>query len=230
MKDVFSGYKPTIVQFLRELEKNNNRNWFNKNKQRYENEVLFPSLDFISAVGERLPSVSENFTAIPKRMGGSIMRIYRDTRFSKDKTPYKTNVGIQFRHRLAKDVHSPGYYIHIAPDECFVGVGTWRPPSDALFKIRKHIVENPKKWIAVRDSKTLNAEYELIGEKLKSAPRGFNKEHELIEDLKRKDFIVSKNIDEKVIEKDSFVDDTIKLFKSAEPLMKFLCDALVVPY
>ena len=127
-------------------------------------------------------------------------------------------------------MHSPGYYVHIAPDECFIGVGTWRPPSDALFKIRKHIVENPKKWIAVRDSKTIIADYELIGEKLKSAPRGFDKEHELIEDLKRKDFVVSKNIDEKIIEKVSFVDDTIKLFKSAEPLMKFLCDALGVPF
>ena len=230
IKDDFNGYKPTVMQFLRELEKNNNRNWFNLNKQRYENEVLFPSLDFILAVGQQLPSVSENFTAIPKRIGGSIMRIYRDTRFSKDKTPYKTNIGIQFRHRLAKDVHSPGYYVHIAPDECFIGVGTWRPPSDALFNIRKHIAENPKKWIAVRDSKTLNANYELIGEKLKSAPRGFDKEHKLIEDLKWKDFIAFKNIDEKDIEKNSFVDETVKLFKSAEQLMKFLCDALGVPF
>ena len=109
-------------------------------------------------------------------------------------------------------------------------MGTWHPPSDALFKIRKHIADNPKKWIAVRDNQMLNADYELIGEKLKSAPRGFDKEHELIEDLKWKDFIAVRNIDEKDIEQNNFVDETIKLFKSAESLMKFLCDAVGVPF
>jgi len=230
MNDEFKGFKPSALQFLQELENNNNRNWFNSNKQRYENDVLFPALSYISAVGEQLPNISENFTAIPKRIGGSIMRIYRDTRFSKDKTPYKTNVGIQFRHRLAKDVHSPGYYVHIAPDECFIGVGTWHPPSDALFKIRKHIEENPNKWITTRDDKLFNAEFKLVGEKLKTAPRGFDKDQELIDDLRWKDFIASKNISVKEIEKSDFVDGTIKAFKTAEPLMKFLCEALEVPF
>lgn len=230
MNEEFSGFKPSAIQFLQELEKNNNRNWFNSNKQRYENDVLFPSLSYISAVGEQLPKISENFTAIPKKIGGSIMRIYRDTRFSKDKTPYKTNVGIQFRHRLAKNVHSPGYYVHIAPDECFIGVGTWHPPSDALFKIRKHIEENSDKWISTRDNKRFNNEFELVGDKLKSAPRDFDKGHELIDDLRWKDFIALKNISAKDIENTDFVDNTIKAFETARPLMKFLCEAVEVPF
>ena len=120
MNDIdFKGFKPTVLSFLKELSENNNRNWFNQNKQRYEDDVLIPVFDFISAMSEPLTSISLHYTAIPKRIGGSLMRIYRDTRFAKDKTPYKTNIGIQFRHQLAKDVHSPGYYLHIAPDEIF---------------------------------------------------------------------------------------------------------------
>ena len=147
----FKGFKPSTMQFLKELEINNNRDWFTKNKIRYEDDVLIPALNYISAIGHELPNISKHFTAIPKRIGGSIMRIYRDTRFSKDKTPYKTNIGIQFRHQFAKDVHAPGYYVHIAADECFIGIGTWRPPSDALLKIREHIAEHPKKWVSARD-------------------------------------------------------------------------------
>ena len=230
MSEEFNGFKPSAIQFLQELEKKNRRNRFNSNKKIYENDVLFPALSYISAIGDHLPNISDNFTAIPKRMGGSIMRIYRDTRFSKDKTPYKTNVGIQFRHRLAKDVHSPGYYVHIAPDECFIGVGTWHPPSDALFKIRKHIEEYPDKWIWMRDNKSFNTEFELVGDKLKTVPRGFDKDHELIDDLRWKDFIALKNISKKDIESMDFVDNTIKAFKTAEPLMKFLCEAVGVPF
>lgn len=226
----FKGFKPATLQFLRELKSNNTRDWFQKNKQRYENDVLFPAFDFVTAIGTRLPEVSNNFTAIPKRIGGSVMRVYRDTRFSKNKTPYKTNLGIQFRHRLAKDVHAPGYYVHIAPDECFIGVGTWHPPTDALLNIRNHIVEFPEKWISTRDNKKFNHNFRLMGDKLKSAPRGFDKEHELIEDLKWKDFIADKYLEDKDILSTDFTERTIELFKAASPLMKFLCDALRVPF
>ena len=223
-------FNAQVFQFLKELKNNNNRAWFQQNKQRYEDIILIPALNFISAVGKKLPEVSTNFTAIPKRIGGSIMRVYRDTRFSKDKTPYKTNIGIQFRHRMAKDVHTPGYYLHIAPDECFIGIGTWHPPSDALLKIREHIVEYPAKWIAARDDKTFRSEFELSGDKLKTAPRGFDKEHELIDDLRWKDFIAVKNVDETEILKDDLTQRTIELFKTTQPYMKFLCEAIGIPF
>ena len=231
MNDIdFKGFKPTALNFLRELSVNNNRDWFTQNKQRYEIEVLAPAFDFISAMSKPLTDISPFFTSIPKRIGGSLMRIYRDTRFSKDKTPYKTNIGIQFRHQLAKNVHSPGYYLHIAPDEIFIGIGTWRPPSDALLKIREHIIDHPNKWISTRDNVKFRKYYELNGEKLKSAPRGFPKDHKLIEDLRWKDFIAVRNLNAKDIQKNNFVEISANFFKTATTYMKFLCDALRVPF
>ena len=227
---VFKGFKPTTLGFLRELSVNNNRNWFNQNKQRYEENVMTPAFDYISAMSKPLYNITPHFTAIPKRIGGSLMRIYRDTRFAKDKTPYKTNIGIQFRHQLAKDVHSPGYYLHIAPDEIFIGIGTYRPPSDALLKIREHIVNYPNKWISTRNNALLRKEFELYGEKLKSTPRGFPKDHELIDDLRWKDFIAVRNLEISDIQNEDFVELSNQLFKSATPYMKFLCDALNVPF
>ena len=126
----YAGFTPETIAFLNELSKNNNREWFKANKSRYEELVLDVALRFIQSMQDPLAEIAPNFIAQPTRVGGSLMRVYRDTRFSKNKTPYKTNVGIQFRHERAKDVHSPGYYVHIATDEVFIGVGMWRPASD----------------------------------------------------------------------------------------------------
>ena len=109
----FTGFPPGTLRFLRELERNNDREWFAVNKPRYEALVREPALDFIATMGPKLLSISDHFVALPKKTGGSLMRVYRDTRFGKDKTPYKTNIGIQFRHEVAKDIHAPGYYLHI---------------------------------------------------------------------------------------------------------------------
>lgn len=231
MNDIgFSGFKSSTVSFLQELSENNNRNWFTQNKQRYEADIFIPALNYISAMSAPLAKVSPQFNAVPKRIGGSLMRIYRDTRFSKDKTPYKTNIGIHFRHRLGKDMHAPGYYVHIDPNEIFIGIGTWHPPSDALLKIREYIVEYPKKWLAARDDKQFKKEFDLYGEKLKTAPRGFPKDHRLIEDLRWKDFIAVRNLNKSDIQNDNFIELSSRLFKTATPYMKFLCEAMGVPY
>jgi uncharacterized protein (TIGR02453 family) len=177
-----------------------------------------------------LAKISPQFNAVPKRIGGSLMRIYRDTRFSKDKTPYKTNIGIHFRHQLGKDMHAPGYYVHINPNEIFIGIGTWHPPSDALLKIREYIVEHPKKWVTARDENQFKKEFDLYGEKLKLAPRGFPKDHKLIEDLRWKDFIAVRNLNKSDIQNNNFIELSSKLFTTAKPYMKFLCDAMGVPY
>src|SRR5665811_1482075 len=101
----------------------------------YEREVLEPALAFVHAFGPKLRKISPFFVASDDRVGGSLMRVYRDTRFAKDKTPYKTNVGIQFRHEQGRDVHAPGFYLHISPEECFFAVGCWHPDPDALGRI-----------------------------------------------------------------------------------------------
>ena len=114
---------PELFAFFRELKQNNNRDWFQANKQRYEKQVREPLLDFIVDFGVRLPEISRHYVADARKSGGSLFRIYRDVRFSKDKTPYKTGAGVQFRHEAAKDVHAPGFYLHIEPGACFIGAG-----------------------------------------------------------------------------------------------------------
>ena len=226
----YATFKPETVEFLKALKKNNNRNWFNENKKRYEEDVLDVALNFIQSMHEPLQEFAPCFTAIPKRMGGSLMRVYRDTRFSKDKTPYKTNIGIQFRHEQAKDVHAPGYYVHIAPDEVFLGVGLWRPESSALARIRERVADKQSEWLRARDDKAFKRHFALAGESLSRPPRGYDKDHSLIEDLKRKDFIAAKTmtIDDALAPR--FQQKVETAFKSSVPFMRFLCKAVGVPY
>ena len=122
-----ASFRPELFAFLEELKANNDREWFAANRDRYEEELLEPAMDFIAAFAPKLEKISPNFRADPRPSGGSLFRIYRDTRFSKDKTPYKTNVGIHFRHELARDAHAPGFYLHIGPGEAFAGAGIWHP-------------------------------------------------------------------------------------------------------
>lgn len=226
----FTEFDPKLIKFLAQLQRNNNREWFNKNKSRYEDDVLFPALAFVEAFEPKLKKISPYFDAIPKRVGGSVMRIYRDTRFSKDKTPYKTNVGIHFRHEFGKDVHCPGFYLHIAPDECFLGAGIWHPDSDALKKIRREIDQEQTKWKRARDNKKFKSTFELSGNSLKRKPRDYEEDHNFIEDLKRKDFFGLHAIDAKAISSKKFINDVASVFTAAKPLMRFVCDALKVPF
>jgi len=212
--------------FLASLAENNTREWFTEHKQDYEKLVREPALDFISDMSDEIPSISRHFLAQPKKMGGSLMRVYRDTRFSKDKTPYKTNIGIQFRHSTGKDVHAPGYYLHIAPDESFVGVGLWHPDADTLFKIRESIVLNDKAWVKSRDDNYFKKDFELVGDALINSPRGFAKDHPLVEDLKRKDFIALAALTKSKVTSIDLSSHVVGRFKQAEPLMHFLCKAL----
>ncbi len=226
----FDGFDPALLKFLRQLGRNNNRDWFAKNKSRYEDDVLFPALAFVEAFQPRLKKISPYFRAVPKRVGGSVMRIYRDTRFGKDKTPYKTNVGIHFRHEQGKDVHCPGFYLHLDAKECFLGAGIWHPDGDSLRKIRYHIDEESGAWKKARDNKKFKSHYHLTGDSLKRPPRGFEPDHEFIEDLKRKDFIGVKEFATADISKPKFIETVAEVFASAKPMMRFLCEALRVPF
>ena len=216
--------------FLAELAEHNERDWFEANQQAYEEHVRGPALDLIADMLHELPAISRHFLAQPKKVGGSLMRVYRDTRFSRDKTPYKTNIGIQFRHAVGKDVHAPGYYLHIEPGECFLGVGLWHPEADALFKIRTALVEKPQAWLAARDDAGFRQRFTLSGDSLSNAPRGFAKDHPLLEDLKRKDFIALSPLSQSVVTSPRLRIHLVEHFRSAAPLMRFLCQALELPF
>jgi uncharacterized protein (TIGR02453 family) len=220
-------FEPSLFKYLRDLKKHNERPWFKSHKPRYEAELRSPMLTFIEEFAPHLEKISEHFLADARPIGGSLFRIHRDTRFAKDKTPYKTHAGAHFRHARAKDVHAPGFYLHMEPGNVFMGAGIWHPDSSTLGKIREAIVAGPKRWKRLNNAKALRtAGCELVGDSLKRPPRGYDPEHPLIEDLKRKDFILAVT----TTEEDALAPDFIKRFakfcKTAAPVSEFLTRAL----
>jgi len=226
----YAVFEKQTIAFLEELAANNNRDWFKENKARYEAQVLDVALRFIQSMQDPLAEFAPHFTAIPQRMSGSLMRVYRDTRFSKNKSPYKTNIGIQFRHEQARDVHSPGYYVHVDSDQVFLGVGMWRPDSDSLRAIRERIVAKPTEWKTARDDTDFRRHFNLDGESLMRPPRGFDKEHEFIDDIKRKSFMAVRNLDVADCLNPQFQRKVETSFVAAAPFMRFLCKAVGVPF
>ena len=229
MTSRFEGFAPGVTGFLAELAANNDRAWFAENKPRYEAEVLAPALAFISAMAQPLAEFAPEFVAVAKRSGGSLMRVYRDVRFSKDKRPYKTNLGIQFRHRLGKDVHAPGYYFHLEPGRAFIAAGCWRPAGPALHGIREFLSDNPRGWARARDD-ALAGGFELAGDSLVRPPRGFAADHPAIDDLKRKDFMLLRELDPADLSGPDAVDRAAGDCRTATPFVAYLCAALDVPF
>ena len=219
-------FTPDSFAFLADLAANNNRDWFLENRQRYEDTIRTPALNLVSDIATDLAMISPHFLAAPRKVGGSLLRVQRDIRFSKDKSPYKTNIGIQFRHEMGRDIHAPGFYLHIEKNDCFIGAGIWRPDSATLGKIRDAIVEKSDAWIAARDDKRFRKQFSIEGDTLKNAPRGYARDHPLISDLKRKDFIAIARIDDCCITAADLLPGMVEQFCRATPLMRFLCAAL----
>ncbi len=221
-----SHFTPATLRFLKELTANNDRDWFQANKPRYERDIKEPALRFIADFAEPLHRVSPHFRADPRAVGGSLFRIYRDVRFSKDKSPYKTHTGIHFRHEAGKDAHAPGFYLHIEPGGSFAACGIWRPPTPALTAIRQSIMDDPEAWTEARDAAPFRAAFALSGDSLKKAPRGTDPNHPLIEDLKRKDFIGVAPLGEEALVAEDFIDRFAALCQRAAPFQRWLCEAL----
>ena len=223
-------FGPGLFRFLRALARNNNRNWFQQRKERYEAEVREPALDFIRLMAGPVLRISPHLTAIDKRVGGSLMRVHRDTRFSNNKLPYKTNVGIQFRHEAGKDVHAPGLYLHVEPGRCFLGCGMWRPDSESLRAVREAIVDDPRGWKRVRDGKRFRDAWAPGGASLKRAPRGYDESHEMIEDLRRTDHIAFCELSDPEIVAADLVTEVTSRFRRAAPYLRWQAEALGLPF
>ena len=222
--------KPALFDFLRELKANNERPWFEANKARYIADVRDPMLDFIAALAEPLADISPHFVADPRANGGSLFRIYRDTRFSPDKTPYKTNVGAHFRHVAGKDAHAPGFYLHLDPETCLAGCGIWSPGGEALAQIRGAIADNPGDWTRVTQAKAFRETFDLMGQSLKRPPRGFDAAHPLIEDLKRKDYVARTRFDEADAVQPDFLQRFVQMVSTGADFVSFLSRAVGVPF
>jgi uncharacterized protein (TIGR02453 family) len=225
------SFSPELFTFIAELARNNDREWFAANRERYVAEVQEPALAFIEDVGMRLPEeVSRHIVADPRPTGGSMFRIYRDIRFSKDKSPYKTHVGIQFRHERARDAHAPGFYLHLEPGTVFLACGIWSPDTQTLHAIRTTIATTPARWRGIVEDASFKAHFRLGGHALKRPPSGFDRDHPLIEDLKRKDFIAIADLSEDEVTADGFLSRFIELCAASADFMRFLCGSARVSY
>ncbi|RIX43655.1 MAG: TIGR02453 family protein [Rhodocyclales bacterium GT-UBC] len=220
----------STFHFLNELAQNNSRAWFAQNAWRYETLVCEPALNFIEAMAPKLREFAPHFQADARKTGGSLLRIFRDTRFSHDKTPYKTNIGLLFRHAQGKDIHAPSYYLHIANEECFLGAGCWHPGSHALQMIRTQIADSPDNWLKIRDDEKFLTDWKLAGASLTRPPRGFSAEQPAIEDIKRKDFVAVATLTPNDVTSPAFAELVAKRFASATPLVNYLCRAQQIRY
>lgn len=219
-----------LFQFLLELKRNNNRDWFQRNKDRYESSVRDPVLRLIADIGPRIKRLSSHFVADANPVGGSMTRIYRDLRFSQDKSPYKTAIGVHFWHARGKDGATPAFYLHLEPDNCSAGAGIWRPEPQALKSIRDAIAEDPKKWERATSGREFRSSFTMVGESLGRPPPGYDPNHPLIEEIKRKDFAVSSPLPGGQVWSPDFMEVLFEAFRTSSPFAKFLTEAVGLPF
>jgi uncharacterized protein (TIGR02453 family) len=214
-----------LLEFLADLRAHNTREWFGKNKDRYEVTVRDPMLRFIADLGPRLRRISPHVTADARPVGGSMFRIHRDIRFSRDKSPYKTHLGAHFTHEHGgRDAHAPGFYLHLEPGRSRGGGGLWHPDGPSLAKIRARIVARPGEWSAVRKR------IDIKGEALRRVPPGYDARHRHAEDLKLKDFYVMESFSDREVCGRDFMKRFLDVCTETNPLMRFLTAALDLPW
>ncbi|HTX17081.1 MAG TPA: DUF2461 domain-containing protein [Bacteroidota bacterium] len=221
----FDGFPPEGLDFLKRLKRNNNRPWFDKHKEEYESHVKLPMLSLIAALRPHFERFAPEFDINPKR---SIFRIYRDIRFSKDKTPYKTHVAAHFVLRgKPKGVEGSGFYMQIEPGGIFLGGGLYMPDGDQLKGIRRAIAARPDQFLSILNNPRFKKLFgKLEGETLQRVPKGYEPDHKMAEWLKFKQFFVGVELPESKCLKEKFASDAATIFETATPLVRFLNEAV----
>ena len=207
-----------VFNFLKKLEKNNNRDWFNEHKKE------FKSIE--SGTKKAYNSLFDSLKIHDDVDKLKMFRIYRDVRFSKNKAPYKTHFGGSF-HRRKPELRG-GYYLHIQPNnESFIATGFWEPNKDDLYRIRKEFETDASEMREIlKDKKIKSIWGELVGDELKTAPRDFDKDHPAIDLIRKKQFIFTKKYTDKEVLSDTFLDDVNKSFKAIRPYFDYMSDVL----
>lgn len=221
----FEGFPRKGLTFLRQLKKNNRREWFERHKADYETTVKLPMQSLIAALQPHFHSFAPEFDVNPKR---SMFRIHRDVRFSKDKSPYKTHVAAHFVLRgKAKGVDGSGYYLHIEPGEIFLGAGIYMPDGEQLKAIRKALAERSDEFLAIIDNPALKRAFgKLEGDQLRRVPAGYEPDHPMSKWLRLKQFFVGKSLPVEKCHSPRFVGEAAKAFEIATPLVRFLNEAM----
>lgn len=220
----FDGFPKEGVAFLKLLKKNNNRRWFATHRSEYEDFVKLPMQSLIAALQYRVVKFAPEMDVNPKR---SMFRIYRDTRFSRNKTPYKTHVAAVFHVKGHHWGKSAGYYVHIEPGKVYVGGGIYMPDGKQLKKIRKAIADDSRDFLAIVSSDRFARRFKsLEGESLQRMPLGFPADHMMAKWLKYKQFYTGVAWDEKECYTERFVDKIVSVYKDLLPFIRFLNGAL----
>jgi len=220
-------FSPASFKFLRGLARHNDKAWFEDHRADYETHVRQPFLRLITDLQPALAEVSSHFRADPRGVGGSLFRIYRDARFSNDKSPYKTWQGARFFHERRREVAAPSFYLHLQPGESFVGAGLWHPEPPTQRKVRQFIVDNPGSWKKAAHDPKLRRRFDLEEtEKLVRAPRGFPADFEFLDDLKHRNWVLWRPLDDETMAgprlRQTVADDLATL----GPFVDYLCAAL----
>lgn len=224
-------FTPDLFKFLRQLKRHNNRDWFQKNKHRYEHDVRDPLLKFIEDFRPRLYRISPQFIADPRPSGGSLLRIYRDMRFrGPDADPYQTMAAARFPHVAWKQTRCPGFYLHLESGTSFLGCGLWHPDPETRNSVCRAIVNNRAQWKRAIGGKQFKALCELSGESAKRMPLGFAADHPLAADLRRKDFITVTYFTENQVCGKNFLEEVTRAFAATAPFMEFLTRSLGLPW
>ena len=218
-----------LFDFLKELAANNDRDWFQAHKDRYEEAVRQSALRFIADFGPQVRSVSPHLVCDPRPSGGSLFRIHRDIRFSKDKSPYKTHAAMQFRHEAGKDAHAPGLYLHLEPGNCGAAAGMWRPPTPVLRQVREAVAADPRRWLKI-DAAMHEAGLQRFGERLQRVPAGYAKDHPAAEELKWKDWGVWMPLTQQDVLATDALDRIGAHYRTMKPLLAFLCHSIDAPF
>jgi uncharacterized protein (TIGR02453 family) len=222
----FEGFPKECIGFLKQLKRNNNREWFEKHREEYEQHAKNPMLSFIAALQPAFARFAPEFDLNPKR---SIFRIYRDIRFSSDKTPYKTHIAAHFVLRgRPKGFIGSGYYIQLEPRDFFVGGGIYIPDGDQLKKIRQAIATRGEEFLSIVDDRKFKKRFAPFDwSKLQRVPKGYDENHPMAEWLKFKQFFVGISLPESKCYSESLLDETAKICEEASPLVRFLNKSLV---
>lgn len=220
-------FSDASFKFLRGLARHNNREWFLSHKADYESHVRAPFQRLLTDLQPALAAISPNFRADPRPVGGSLFRIQRDTRFANDKAPYKPWQGARLFHERRREVAAPSFYLHLQPGDCFIGAGLWHPETETVRKVRHFIVDNPGSWKAAAHAPTFRKRFDLEdSEMLVRMPRGFPDDFEFADDLRRKNFVAFRALDDDLMTGPRLLQTVEKDLAALGPFTDYLCAAL----